>query len=69
MSLYRDHGFWFWLILLILAALAIFVLALAGMTFHQQYERGAANAAPALISVMNKWPSCLGSARMATRRA
>jgi hypothetical protein len=51
MSIHRDHTFWFWLILLLLAALAIFVLALAGMTFHQQYERGAAAAAPALISV------------------
>jgi Na+/proline symporter len=61
MSIHRDPVFWFWLIVLILAALAIFVLALAGMTFHQQYERGAADAAPALIiSVMNNGLRCVG---------
>jgi hypothetical protein len=52
MNILRDRLFWFWLAILLLAALAIFVLALAGMTFHQQYERGAADAAPALISVI-----------------
>jgi hypothetical protein len=60
MSIHRDPVFWFWLIVSLLAALAIFVLALAGMTFHQQYERGAADAASALISVMNNGLRCLG---------
>jgi hypothetical protein len=58
MSLHRDHAFWFWLILLLLAALAIFVLALAGMTFHQQYER--TTSASAFISVMSNGVSRLG---------
>jgi hypothetical protein len=60
MSIHRDPVFWFWLIILILAALAVFVLALAGMTFHQQHERGAADAASALIFVMNNGLRCLG---------
>jgi hypothetical protein len=46
------------LIVLILAALAIFVVALAGMTFHQQYERTAF--VPAFISVMSNGVCCVG---------